>query len=139
MNIILTVLTILTNLMMFVSLPLLNNTVSKYHDYYPVILLTAVWFQPFFFGLVFLNKFLNPLAETRSSVSHKLMAPLGLLNALNGILVVYAADTRRTSGSLQALLATSSIPFTVVFRYILLRKGKSRVDGASGRESVPCF
>ncbi|XP_038067525.1 uncharacterized protein LOC119737330 [Patiria miniata] len=126
LNIILTVLTIISNLMMFVSLPLLNNTVNKYNDYYPVILYTSFWFQPFFFGLVFINKFLNPMAETKSSVSHKLMALLGLLNATNGILVVYAADPKRTSGSLQALLATSSIVFTVIFRYIILRKGVGR-------------
>ncbi|XP_022100923.1 uncharacterized protein LOC110984752 [Acanthaster planci] len=126
LNVILTVLTILTNLMMFVTLPLLNNTVNKYNDYYPVLLYSSIWFQPFFFGLVFLNKYINPLAETKSSVSHKVMALLGLLNSINGVLVVYGADPRRTSGSLQALLSTASIPFTVIFRFILLRKGVGR-------------
>ncbi|XP_033648000.1 uncharacterized protein LOC117307370 [Asterias rubens] len=126
LNVILTILTILFNLSMVISLPLLNNTVDKYNDAYPVILYTAVWFQPFFFGLVYINKYINPLALTTSSVSHKLMALVGFLNAANGILVVYASDPSRTSGALQALLSTSSIPFTVVFRYIILRKGVGR-------------
>ena len=106
------------------------GTVDYYNDEYPVIFFTAIWFPVFFFGLVFLQKFIAPNSiQWRSILGTWRNVPVnlfvGLLNCLNGILVVYASDPQRTSPSLQALLSTSVIPFTVICRYIFLRKGKS--------------
>lgn len=126
-NIVLTILTVVTNLAMNVVLPLYSNSMTKEgHSEYPVLLLSAVWFPVFFFSIVAVAKFLNPMMSIISTVSHRMMALVGLLNALNGIFVVYASSTVRTSATLQAILSTSIIPFTVICRYIILRKGVSR-------------
>ncbi|PIK54190.1 hypothetical protein BSL78_08920 [Apostichopus japonicus] len=126
-NIFLTIITVLSSLMMNVTLPLYSNAMTKEgHSEYPVILLSAMWFPLFFFGIVLFAKFLSPSMSLRSSVSHRMMVLVGFLNAINGILVVYASNTARTPPALQAILSTSVIPFTVVSRYIMLRKGVSK-------------
>ncbi|XP_072025556.1 crt homolog 1-like [Amphiura filiformis] len=129
-NIFLSVITVLTNVMMVVSLPLFSGTVDEHNDEYPVIFFTAIWFPVFFFGLVLLQKYVSPSSIKWRSMagnfhSQSINLFVGFLNCINGILVVYASDPSRTSPALQALLSTSVIPFTVICRYIFLRKGVS--------------
>lgn len=50
---------------------------------------------------------------------------MGFLNALNGVLIVYSSPTDRTPLFLQPILSTSVIPFTVILRFFVLRKGVS--------------
>lgn len=126
-NVFLTIITVLTSVLMNVTLPLYSNSMTKDGgSEYPVLLLSSMWFPFFFFGLVFLTKFLSPSMSLRSSVSNRIMLLVGFLNAINGVLVVYASSTSRTPAALQAILSTSVIPFTVISRYILLRKGVSK-------------
>ena len=92
-------------------------------DEYPVLFFTALWFPFFFLCLVVINKLIDPTMSLKSTTSHRVMALVGGMNSLNGVLVVYASDPDRTSPQLQAILGTSVIPFTVICRYIILRKG----------------
>ena len=57
-------------------------------------------------------------------IKHKpyLLFLLGFCDALNGLLVVYAASLSRTPGDLQALLGQVYIPFTLVFSRMFLGK-----------------
>ena len=126
LNVFLTVMNIITNLMMLIMLPLFSQSMDHPHhntDQYPVLLFSATLFPLFFFGLMGVNKFLEPDMILKSTVSHRVMFITGLLNSLNGLLVVYASNPSRTSPQLQALLGTSMIPFTVICRFLLLRKG----------------
>ncbi|XP_071499392.1 chloroquine resistance transporter-like [Diadema antillarum] len=127
-NVFLTIMTILGNLMMVVTLPLLSQsmTTANSTDEYPVLFFSSLWFPLFFFLLVGINKYIEPTMPLRPTVSHRTMILVGALNSMNGLLVVYASDPSRTSPQLQSILSTSIIPFTVICRFIILRKGVSR-------------
>lgn len=45
-------------------------------------------------------------------------------SSVNGLLVVYASDPLRTPPYLQALLSCTLIPFTIVARLLILKKGQ---------------
>ena len=131
LNIFLSIMTIISNLMMLITLPLFSQSLDHpghKTDEYPVLLFSSLWFPFFFFGLIAISKFLDPDMVLKSTVSHRVMFITGLLNSLNGLLVVYASDPSRTSPQLQAILGTSLIPFTVICRYILLRKGNPDIN-----------
>jgi drug/metabolite transporter (DMT)-like permease len=53
---------------------------------------------------------------------HILFITLGVLNAFNGILIVYSSPLKRTHGSMQAILSSATMPFTVLFSKLILRK-----------------
>ncbi|XP_020900516.1 uncharacterized protein LOC110239152 [Exaiptasia diaphana] len=65
-----------------------------------------VYFYPHFFGP----------AERR--FPHKLLFAIGLCDALNGALVVFASPPSRTAPYLQAILGNFSIPLTILARYV---------------------
>ncbi|XP_020900571.1 uncharacterized protein LOC110239198 [Exaiptasia diaphana] len=69
-----------------------------------------VYFYPHFFGP----------AERR--FPHKLLFAIGLCDALNGALVVFASPPSRTAPYLQAILGNFSIPLTILARFIILKK-----------------
>ena len=124
-NIFLTVMTVLGKLMMVITRPLFCDTMINKGstDEYSVLFFTTIWFPVFFFGLVVINKLFDPDMVLRSTVSHRVMALSGTLNAANLLLIVYASDSSRTSPQLQAILGTSVIPFTVICRYLIIKKG----------------
>ncbi|XP_071944136.1 crt homolog 3-like [Antedon mediterranea] len=130
LNVFLTVMTVITNVAMNVSLPLYSESMDKTNtngtnrvDEYPVLFLSSFWFPFVFFSIVFLNSWCQGCSSMRSSVPQRTMILCGALNSVNGLLVVYASDPTRTAPELQAVLSTSIIPFTVVCRYLILRKG----------------
>lgn len=53
------------------------------------------------------------------------IALVGALDAANGLLVVYASPANRTAPFLQSILGNFTIPLTVFFRWIILRKEES--------------
>ncbi|XP_046559199.1 uncharacterized protein LOC124268213 isoform X2 [Haliotis rubra] len=61
----------------------------------------------------------------RPTVSLKSLAIYGLTNALTGAFIVFASLPERTPPYLQSIIGSSLIPFTVICRYIMLRKGVS--------------
>ncbi|XP_071944135.1 crt homolog 3-like [Antedon mediterranea] len=130
LNVFLTVMTVITNVAMNVSLPIYSESMDKTNtngtnrvDEYPVLFLSSFWFPFVFFSIVFLNSWCQGCSSMRSSVPQRTMVLCGALTSTSGILMVYASDPTRTAPELQAVLSTSIIPFTVVCRYIILRKG----------------
>ncbi|XP_070559933.1 crt homolog 3-like [Ptychodera flava] len=122
-NIVLSVATVITNVATNVTLPIFSQSLDNYSDPYYILFSSSLLFPFFFFFLLVISKFCN------SSVSFRLKAPIkyvfvaGFMNALNGLLVVYASDPSRTPPALQAILSTSVIPYTVIARYVMIRKG----------------
>ena len=53
---------------------------------------------------------------------HYKLVLIGLFDALNGILVVYASSLDRVPGPLQAILVQTFIPFSLLFSFLILRK-----------------
>ena len=58
----------------------------------------------------------HTLGETEKHFPHLLLFLVGLCNALNGLLVVFASKGTRTPPYLQAILGNFVIPLTVLFR-----------------------
>jgi hypothetical protein len=56
---------------------------------------------------------------------------IGFCDAINGIMVVFAATASRTSPLLQTLLGNFMIPLTIVARLVILRKRPSLIQGLS--------
>lgn len=57
---------------------------------------------------------------------------IGILNGLNGILIVYASSLSRTPGSQAAVLSTQVIPFTMLLSRFLLKKKYSSMQKLGG-------
>ena len=75
------------------------------------------------FGLATLFLFLfvpGKIGETERNFPISLLAQVGICDALNGILVVFASSGTRTAPYLQAILGNFIIPLTILFRYDLL-------------------
>lgn len=62
------------------------------------------------------------IGETERRFPHRLMFLVGLFDALNGALVVFASKGSRTPPYLQAILGNFMIPLTIIFRFLILKK-----------------
>ena len=124
-NIILAILNVIFNVAINVSLPIYAGTMDVIGaDTYVLLSQGVIWFVVIF---VIMTQALHYLFDNRITLkptaSYKILFIMGFLTTLNGILVVYASPPNRTPPYLQALLTTTSIPFTVICRIIWLRKG----------------
>ena len=133
-NIILSILNVIAQVGMTVSLSVYTTSLSTHWACgkaqvitgpYFVLFFTALWFPIVFFACVLVAKLLNKGFSLHLSCSQKQVALMGFLNSLNGVLVVYSSPSERTPEFLQPILSTSVIPFTVILRFLLLRKGVS--------------
>ena len=108
-----------------ISLPLYIESIKAAgSDPYVVVLMNAMW-SAIVYGLIWLvYKYTLDRNIPWRPHSFPFTMLIGFLNSLNGILVVYASAPSRTPPYLQAILYCSIIPFTVIVRYIILRKGK---------------
>jgi hypothetical protein len=91
-----------------------------------VAFFTSFWFPVVFFTWVALVKLCNRNFSLHLTSSHKLLALLGFLNAINRLLIVYSSPSDRTPEFLQPILSSSLIPYTVILRFLVLRKRGSR-------------
>ena len=106
-----------------VSLPLWvdstnGNTSGPTVDSYFVLSFASLSFV-IIFGLgTILIRIFSPqtLGETEKHFPHLLLFLVGLCDALNGVLVVFASKGSRTPPYLQAILGNFLIPLTVLFR-----------------------
>ena len=106
-----------------VSLPLWvdstnGNTSGPTVDSYFVLSFASLSFV-IIFGLgTLLIRIFSPhtLGETERKFPHRLLFLIGLCDALNGILVVFASKGSRTPPYLQAILGNFLIPLTVFLR-----------------------
>ena len=106
-----------------VSLPLWIDSVNGNHsgksvDSYFVLSFASLSFVIIFgLGTLFVKIF-SPqhLGETEKRFPHLLLFLVGLCDALNGALVVFASKGSRTPPYLQAILGNFLIPLTILFR-----------------------
>ena len=106
-----------------VSLPLWvdstnGNTFGPTVDSYFVLSFACLLFVIIFgLGRLLIQIFSpHTFGETEKHFPHLLLFLVGLSNALNGLLIVFAAKGTRTPPYLQAILGNFLIPLTVVFR-----------------------
>jgi len=112
-----------------VSLPLWidstnGNASGQSVDSYFVLSFASFSFVVIFgLGTLFIRIFSpEDLGETEKRFPHLLLFLVGLCDALNGLLVVFASKGSRTPPYLQAILGNFLIPLTVLFRLLILRK-----------------
>ena len=133
-NTVLSILEVLTRVGLTTSLVVYTTSLSKHRACGTaqvitgpnfVLFFTSYWFTIVYFLCVLVGKLFNPSFPLRLSCSQKQVALMGLLNAVNGLLIVYSSTTDRTPAFLQSILSSSVIPFTVVLRPLVLRKSVS--------------
>ncbi|KAL3862003.1 hypothetical protein ACJMK2_008009 [Sinanodonta woodiana] len=126
-NITLVLLNVVFNVAMNVTLPIYAGTMGQVGgDSFVLLLESCVWFVVIFTLMTLGIKYtIDPSATLRPTATYKILFLMGFLTTLNGVFVVFASDPNRTPPYLQGILMTTSIPFTVVCRFIILRKGIS--------------
>ncbi|KAL9954561.1 hypothetical protein ACROYT_G042117 [Oculina patagonica] len=112
-----------------VSLPLWidstnGNRLGRSVDSYFVLSFASLSFVVIFgLGTLFLRIFSpKDIGETEKGFPHLLLFLVGLCDALNGALVVFASKGSRTPPYLQAILGNFMIPLTILFRLLIVRK-----------------
>lgn len=108
-----------------VSLPLWvdstnGNTSGPTVDSYFVLSFASLSFVVIFGIGTLIIRLVSPAAigETEKRFPHRLMFLVGLFDALNGALVVFASKGSRTPPYLQAILGNFMIPLTIMFRWV---------------------
>jgi drug/metabolite transporter (DMT)-like permease len=108
-----------------VGLPLFLASLGRKADIYFAILWYNVLLNVITWPIVFFKyytKTITPKMKAYTKKHHFKFVLLGLLEAIYEILNWYAASLYRTSGSLQAILTSSVLPFTFIFSHIIIRK-----------------
>ena len=108
-----------------ISLPAYTSAVTNSgSDPFSVALIAGFWFQWFFLLVAMIYKiFIDSSMNLLPTTEWKILLLIGFLNGVAGIPLVFASDPKRTPPHLQSLLSTLVIPYTVIFRYLILRKG----------------
>ena len=108
-----------------VSLPLWvdstnGNTSGPTVDTYFVLSFASLSFVVIFGVGTLIIRLVWPgaIGETEKRFPHRLMFLVGLFDALNGALVVFASKGSRTPPYLQAILGNFMIPLTIIFRWV---------------------
>jgi hypothetical protein len=106
-----------------VSLPLRidstnENLSGRSVDSYFVLSFASLSFVVIFgLGTLYLRIFSpKDLGETKKRCPHLLLFLVGLCDALNGAMIVFASKGSRTPPYLQAILGNFGIPLTILFR-----------------------
>ena len=124
-GIIITIITIFGQSGMAIALPIFSVAVNSPHchsNQYFVLIYPALWFPIIFFLTSLVSKAINPQFSLKSYTAIKVYVILGLLCAINCLLVTFASLPNRTPPNLQGVLSITMIPFTVILRYAILRK-----------------
>ncbi|XP_065842307.1 crt homolog 2-like [Oscarella lobularis] len=134
-NVFLSILNVICQVGLTVSLPLFTTALGAHQACgvygkaiagpYFVLFFTTLWYPVVFFAGVLVAKLLNGKFSLQLNCSMGFVILLGFLNAVKGVFIVYASPSDRTPQFLQPILSSSIIPFTVVLRYLILRKGLS--------------
>lgn len=125
-NIILAVLNLFFNIVVNISLPIYAGTMEKVGgDMYALLAQAAIYFTLLFILLTYFAKVtIDRSISMKPTASFKILLLMGFLTTMNGILVVFASPPDRTPPYLQGILQTTVIPYTIIFRLLILRKGK---------------
>ena len=128
-NVLIAIVNVLTNVCMNVSLPIYAGTMQEVGGDVFVLLLITCFFILILFVLMTLavRYTIDPTATLRPTSPHKVLFAMGLFTALNGIFVVFASPPDRTPPYLQGILQSMVIPYTILFRFLILRKGNNNL------------
>ncbi|KAL9954562.1 hypothetical protein ACROYT_G042118 [Oculina patagonica] len=129
-NLLLAFITVAGQIGQNVSLPLWihsindkNSTAPTVDSYFVLSFASLSFVVIFGLGTLFLHVFSpRDIGQTERTFPHLLLFLVGLCNALNGVLTVFASNSSRTPLYLQAILGTLMIPLTILFRRLILRK-----------------
>ena len=116
--------TVVTNVGLVVTLTLYAKSLDQKSDIYSILMFNAVLFPIILFAIALIQK--STVEKDMILVpwkQWKIISYTGVLNAFNALLVIYTSDPSRTPAYLQAILMTTTIPYTVVCRYIMLKQG----------------
>lgn len=124
-NILIAIFNVLTNVCMNVSLPVYAGTMQEIGgDVFILLLITCFFILILFVLMTLVVKYtIDKTATLRPTSSHKVLFAMGLFTALNGVFIVFASPPNRTPPYLQGILQSMVIPYTILFRLIILRKG----------------
>ncbi|ESO84332.1 hypothetical protein LOTGIDRAFT_236301 [Lottia gigantea] len=127
LNIFLAVMNVVWNVLMNVSLPVYAGTMNVIgSDTFALLMICNIWFMIVFVVVMVLIKYtIKKDLSFKPCAAWKWLFVMGLTTTLNGIFVVFSSPPDRTPPYLQGILATTSIPFTVFFRFLILKKGIS--------------
>lgn len=126
---VLSILTILLNVGAMVTLPIYSAAIMKAGSApYFMILWNTFWFA-ILFSLANLCTYLKAIYDKRHrnlfpTTSWKMAILVGVMYSINGILVVYASPPSRTPSYLLAIMYSTTTPYCMVFRYLILKKGE---------------
>lgn len=129
-NALLAVMNVISNVIMNVSLPVYAGTMESVgSDIFVLLFITCCTISVIFTLLTLFVKYskIDSSATLRPTSSYKILFLMGLFTAMNGILVVYASPPNRTPPYLQGILQSSVIPFTVLLRFVILRRGNTYI------------
>lgn len=125
-NTLIAIMNVFSNVLMNTSLPVYAGTMEVIgSDIFVLLFITCIIITVVFTLLTLFVKYtkIDSRATLRPTSSFKILFCMGLFTAMNGILVVYASPPNRTPPYLQGILQSSVIPFTVLLRLIILRRG----------------
>ncbi|XP_067658087.1 crt homolog 3-like [Haliotis asinina] len=122
------VINVVANVLMNVSLPVFAGTMDHVGgDTFVVLLVSSLWFPVIFAVMTLVMKYQTgiSLSSFKPTANWKILLTVGFATTMNGVLIVFASPPSRTPPYLQGILATTVIPYTVVGRFFILRKGIS--------------
>ncbi|XP_071110263.1 crt homolog 1-like [Haliotis cracherodii] len=126
-SIILAIFALLGHLVTSLVLPLWSSTFTAIgSDAFVGQLVDTVW-ELLVLSSVYLawKVFFDRELPLRPTATLKSLVIYGISNALTGVFIVFASLPERTPPYLQSIIGSSLIPFTVICRCIMLRKGVS--------------
>ena len=128
-SIILAAVTVLLMVAMTVSLPMYSGAMGKAgSDTYFVILIAGFWFPLLYFiVLVFLKIFVDRKLKLVPVSSWGTLFTVGISMSLNTLFVGFGSLPSRTPPYLQAILPTLMIPYSVIARLVILRRGEYHI------------
>lgn len=98
-----------------------NCAESSPDNYFVLSFSSLVFVLIFGLGTLFIRVFSpKAIGEAERNFPHRLFFLVGFSDAVNGILVVFAANGTRTPPYLQSILGNFLIPLTVLFRWVNL-------------------
>jgi drug/metabolite transporter (DMT)-like permease len=109
----------------YIALPLFLASFGENAGFYFILTWLAFLFNVVFWSLTLVRIYQGAITKEMKEYTkrrHWIFILLGIFNALNGILIVFASSVKRTPGSLQAILSQSITSFTVILSKLILRK-----------------
>ena len=126
LNVILALLTVVSMVTMMVSLPLFTQAMTDGgSDAYLALTISMFWLPFFYFGhLILVKLFIDPNTLLVPKTSWSNIMLVAFFCSLNALAIAFASPPSRTPAYLQSMFTTLQVPYTVIARLIILRKGK---------------